>query len=219
MQLEQGIIDMFHANSTMFADALFLYDRELNDLILSDVHSASIAELLEEHGGILKLIKENNNFTVQDISRASCWSLAENPNNGRLSVNVCLDMRRSFFVNFQVVVLPWDKQGEAVRYLLCSLHYSSRRESDAHFIDREGGKLWKYHTERKRFELLDIVPLTEQELDFIRLCRMDYKQQQIASLMHKSTETISYYKRRICEKMNLPSIDACIAFCEHYHII
>lgn len=218
MHLEQEVVDMFHASTTMFADALFLYDRDVNDFLLADVRSSTIARLLEVYDGLLQLVSNSNDFSIQDITRASCWSLADCPSQGRLSVNLCLDKKRSVYVNFQVVPLPWEVEKRGVRYLLCALHLSKSKESDAHFIDRDGGKLWKYSTTKKRFEQLDIIPLTELELDFLRLKRLGYEDKIVAELMFKSVDTIAYYKKRICEKMNTKKIEECITFCEQYHI-
>lgn len=219
MELREDLKNLFRAASVLNSDALFLYDRSCKRFVLSDIRSRAVEEALAEHGDIFGAINHNNHFLLEDLSATGCWQLSRSPTQGRLSMNVSLDRRRMFFVNVQLVGVDIALDDREPRYLLCSLKFSARKEEDITFVDRDHAKLWHYDPTTKRFQLMNIIPLTYHELEVVRLSRMGYTEREISSILHKSLDTIRWYKRNIYEKLGVKNIQACIAYCEVYHIL
>lgn len=219
MLLDENLIAFFKAASTVNAGALFLYDRFSKTFVLSEVRSETIRNILKDDGDLLHIIGQNNHFTIDDISASKCWGLASSSSSGKLSMNVCIDRSRMCFVNIQIVVVAHQHQQDNPKYLLCSLRFSSRKEEEISFIDRESKAIWQYNTYTKSFSKLDVEPLTYNELEVIRLSRMGYLEREMAEIMNKSLDSIRWYKRNVYEKLSVNNIQACIAHCELYHIL
>lgn len=219
MSVGNELTAFFRASSVLHTDALFLYDRISKQLVLSDIRSQAIKDLLSSNRTLLDLIALHNHFSIEDISRAGCWTLASSLSEGRLSINICLDKKRMFYVNLQVVVVDTTAHNTNPHYLLCSVQFSSRREEDVVFIDRSQGKLWQYDYIAKAFRLLEVVALSYNELEVIRLSRMGYTEREISSIIHKSPDTIRYHKRNIYDKLGVNSLQECISFCETYYLL
>ncbi|MDO4692640.1 MAG: LuxR C-terminal-related transcriptional regulator [Porphyromonadaceae bacterium] len=216
--VKKEIKDLFHAASVLSSDALFLYDHTNAKVVLADIRSEAIREAIRDKN-ISQVIEENNHFILADLSATSCWRLAKDITKGRLSMNICLDQKRMFFVCLQVVVVDIESEGLAPKYLLCSLSFSGRKDEAIVFVDRDNAKLWQYDFQKKLFKLLNLEPLTHNELEVVRLSRMGYTEKKISSILHKSLDTIRWYKKNTYEKLRVNNIQSCISCCETYHLL
>ena len=216
---DENLIAFFKAASTVNSEALFLYDRASKAFVLSEIRSETIRNILRNDADLFHIIGQNNHFTISDISATKCWGLATSPSSGSLSMNVCIDRSRMFFVNVRIVVVAYEEQHDNPRYLLCSLKLSSRKEEYISFMDRESKGIWQYNISTKSFFRLSVEPLTLNEIEVIRLSRMGYIEREIAQIMNKSIDSIRWYKRNIYEKLGVRNIQGCIAYCELYHIL
>lgn len=207
---------LLHASAIVGSEGLLIYDRAQKRFIETEIYSQAIrGELAGRDLG--EVIEELNSFRILDINQANVWSHAENPYDGQLSLNVCLDPQRSFYINLQVTPINLGETG--VRFLLCSLHFAVKRELNIMFFDRVGGSVWRYELTPKTFVQEKRHLPQGRALEILRLARMGYSERRCAELLHLSPETIKSYRKTIYRCLDVTSIEEAISYCELHHLI
>lgn len=200
------------------ADALFLYDRIKRTILASEICSPLIREITPEGEGLEAIWNEQNHKLFDQLSISGCWGLAENTSDGCLSINLCLDKERVLYLTLQAVVLE-EPQEHTPRLLLCSLHFSCSDQEQVYFLDRGRQIYWEYDLHCHIFREKTIATLTRNELEVIRLSRLGFCEREIGKIIHKSHDSIRWYKRNIYEKLGVSNIQACVAYCELFHLL
>lgn len=210
------ILSIFRALTVVDTEAAFIYDKEEGKIVVSSILSATIQAVLQSRD-IQVLLEEHSAFALLELQQQQVWSLVEDPYNAFITMNLCLDRSTHFYVTLRAT--PIQIASFELRFLMCTLEFSSQRCLEVNFIDRISSSIWRYLPSLKKFIKEDIPQLSKKELEMIRLARMGYKEKEIAQLMFCGRDTIKQYKRRVFEKTNTTNIPQAVSFCKIHHLI
>lgn len=70
---------------------------------------------------------------------------------------------------------------------------------------------YQYKIENKEYVKKPIVHLSNEEVDMLRLTMQGFTIEKICNIMHKSADTIKFYRRNIFKKLNVKNIGEAIA--------
>ena len=211
-----NMLALLHASAVVGSEGLLIYDRLQKSFIETKIFSPTI--LAELAGRDLRTVMEENNiYHILDISKTNIWEYAENPYNGQLSLNVCLNSKRSFYVNLQITPINWGNS--SIRYLLCSLHFAVKQEFHIVFFDRGEGSIWRYEINPKTFIKESRHLPSGKTLEMLRLARMGYSERLCAQLLYVSFETIKSYRKSLYKSLDVSSIEEAISYCTLHHLI
>lgn len=197
-------------------ERILLFDRDSRTFFYTKILSQTIQKSIGEMD-FSRVLEENNDFKVEDISDSYIWDQTSSPFSSRLSMNVCLSEPRRLYVNFQAT--PINLNDGAVRILLCSLRFSAKRECNIIFSDRSDNRFWRYDFQRKVFREMESYSFSEMQLDMLRLSRIGYSISDISSILHRSKDTIKLYRKQVFEQLGVSSIEEAISLSEIHHLI
>lgn len=205
-----------HSGLVVGAEGMMIYDVHLRAFVEQEILSKAIGTALENCDLIL-LMEREQLLRFLDPKTTDVWQYAEKPYDGRLSMNLCLDRHRAFYINLQIT--PMYLGEEEIHFFACYLRFSAKTERNILFIDRLHGTMWKYESASRNFvQEKRVIPSTN-ELEMIRLSRIGYTERTIAELMHLSPETIKSYRKNIYKKLEVTSIESAISYCELHHLL
>lgn len=205
-----------HSGLVVGAEGMMIYDILRQTFVEQEIFSKAIKTALE-HCHLLQLMESERLLRFLDPNEIDVWQYAENCYDGRLSMNLCLDKQRAFYINLQFT--PMYLGEEDIRYIACYLRFSAKTERNILFIDRQHGTMWRYEYARRDFVQEKRIVPSANELEMIRLSRIGYTERIISELMYLSPETIKGYRKNIYKKLDVTSIESAISYCELHHLL
>lgn len=205
-----------HSGLVVGAEGMMIYDVLRKTFVEQEIFSKAISTALE-HCDLPQLMERERLLRFLDPNEINVWQYAENCYDGRLSMNLCLDKQRAFYINLQLTPMYLGK--ESIDYLACYLRFSAKTERNILFIDRQNDTMWRYEYARRDFVQEKRIVPSSNELEMIRLSRIGYTERIISELMHLSPETIKGYRKNIYKKLDVTSIESAVSYCELHHLL
>lgn len=214
--------ELLQAFTTLGCMAIYVYDHRSRQMLVSQVRSTLIKTLLGEGNPLVRLA-QSSTFPLEEVISEGIRTIKQAPqeiwHKHILSMNILIDPSRQVYLNLQLTPISNLESQEHDLYI-CHIKFSTRKSSHIYLLNQATSRYRFYSTKLKRFKLQSVsIQLSSTERDMLRLAYEGASIQEIATILHKSVDTIKTYRRKLFENLRVNTIQEALLYCREHFLL